>query len=72
MCCQNLPFIGADQKHFSLQTKAIQSANAALGKAIQSVFMPALGIEPKAGINTLYGFSLEGEMFPVGSYKWGF
>ena len=27
--------------------------------------------EPKAGISTLYGFSSEGEMFPVGSYKWG-
>ena len=28
--------------------------------------------EPKAGISTLYGFSSEGEMLPVGSYKWGF
>ena len=28
--------------------------------------------DPKAGINTLYGFSPEEEMFPVGSYKWGF
>ena len=28
--------------------------------------------EPKAGINTLYGFSSEGEMFPVGSHEWGF
>ena len=27
--------------------------------------------EPKAGKSTLYGFSSEGEMFPVGSYKWG-
>ena len=27
--------------------------------------------EPKAGISTLYGFSSEGEMFLVGSYKWG-
>ena len=40
--------------------------------------MPVTGTETvsiserKAGISTLYGFSTEGEMFPVGSYKWGF
>ena len=28
--------------------------------------------EPKTGIDTLYGFSSEWEMFSVGPYKWGF
>ena len=28
--------------------------------------------EHKAGISTLYDFSSEGEMFLVGSYKWGY